>query len=209
MKKAGKGFSLEENISANLGKYRSRNALKRLLVKRFNLRVAEVIEKLGPQVVLDAGCGQGFVLSELSARYPAVQFCGVDKSDQALKYARRLVPAIPLASGDVTNLPFKDGLFDLVICFAVLPYVQDASAALRELGRVSNDHLLLAVPNEPWFRLANVLSLRYLRSLGSVGFVHDWSREAFAELVSQQFTILKVMTPFPWTLVLARSRMRR
>lgn len=56
------------STSTNLKKYQSRNGFKRLIIKRFNLRVAGVIERLEPQCVLDAGCGHGFVMSFLVQR---------------------------------------------------------------------------------------------------------------------------------------------
>jgi len=56
------------STSTNLRKYQSRNGFKRLIIKRFNLRVAGVIERLEPQGVLDAGCGHGFVMSFLVQR---------------------------------------------------------------------------------------------------------------------------------------------
>lgn len=60
------------STSTNLKKYQSRNMLKRLIIERFNLQVAEVIERLEPQGVLDAGCGHGFVMSFLVQRREVV-----------------------------------------------------------------------------------------------------------------------------------------
>ena len=197
------------STSTNLKKYQSRNVLKRLIIKRFNLQVTEVIEGLKPQGVLDAGCGHGFVMSFLAERSPSVEFCGLDFSLGALHYAHGVVPATSLLCGDVTKLPFRDDSFDLVICFGVLPYLREPRLALQEFGRVTGGHVLLAVANEPWFRLANVLSLTHLGDLGNPGFLHHWSRRSFIGLVSQELEVISVMTPFPWTLVLARSRMRR
>jgi ubiquinone/menaquinone biosynthesis C-methylase UbiE len=197
------------STSTNLKKYQSRNMLKRLIIERFNLQVAEVIKRLEPRRVLDAGCGHGFVMSFLSERSPSVEFFGLDFGLDALHYARGMVPAAPMLWGDVTQLPFRDDSFDLVICFGVLPYLREPRLALQEFRRVSGDHVLLAVANEPWFRLANVLSLTHLGNLGSPGFLHHWSRRSFIELVSQELEIVSVMAPFPWTLVLARPRMRQ
>ena len=196
-----------EHISTttNLNKYLSRNPLKQLLVRRFNGQVAGVIDSLRPKNILDAGCGHGFVISTLSGHCPSTDFCGLDMSEGALDYARRLVPAATLVRGDVTRLPFPEKSFDLVICFGVLPYVDQPRLALQEFGRVSRQHVLLAAPNEPWFRLGNVLTLNYASSFGSPGFLHHWSRASFLRLVSQEFEVVKTMAPFPWTLVLAKS----
>jgi ubiquinone/menaquinone biosynthesis C-methylase UbiE len=196
------------STSTNLKKYQSRNVLRRLIIKRFNRQVAGVIERLKPQGVLDAGCGHGFVMSFLSECSPSVEFCGLDFSLGALNYAHRIVPATSLVCGDVTQLPFRDDSFDLVMCFGVLPYLREPRLALQEFGRVTRGHVLLAVANEPWFRLASVLSLTHLADLGNPGFLHHWSRRSFIELVSQELEVVSVMAPFPWTLVLARAALR-
>ena len=191
--------------SSNLKKYQSRNPLKRLMIKRFNDQLAAIVMKLRPENVLEAGCGEGFIISFLSGRYPSVEFCGLDIDPGALDYARHLVPDTRLVCGDITRMPFPDGSFDLVICVAVLTFVKEPRLALRELRRVARGHVLLAVPNEPWFSLGNVLTLNYVSSLGNPGFLHRWSRASFLELVSQELEVVKTMSPFPWTLVLAKS----
>jgi SAM-dependent methyltransferase len=53
-----------------------------------------------------------------------------------IKMARSLAPETEWQQGDLQNLPFPDGSFDLVICQQGLQYLPDPSAGLRQIHRV-------------------------------------------------------------------------
>ena len=57
-------------------------------------------------------------------------------------------PRVDCVAGDVTNLPFADDSFDLVVCTEVLEHIAPAQleVACRELVRVTAGHLLIGVP---------------------------------------------------------------
>lgn len=98
--------------------------------------------------ILDAGCGAGAALSYLSTFGKTI---GVDKSEEALKYARKRGR---VKKGDITNLPFKDNTFDLVFCHEVLyhRWVEDDKKAISEFHRVlkKGGLLLLQEPALSW-----------------------------------------------------------
>lgn len=52
--------------------------------------------------------------------------------------------------GDVKQLPFKENEFDLVIGYDILEHlenIKDVENALKELYRVTNKHVLIAIPD--------------------------------------------------------------
>jgi cyclopropane fatty-acyl-phospholipid synthase-like methyltransferase len=64
-------------------------------------------------------------------------------------------PGVTCVQGDITDLDFEDGYFDLVLCAEVLEHIpppQLASAA-SELARVCRGHLLIGVPYKQDTRL--------------------------------------------------------
>lgn len=99
--------------------------------------------------VLDSGCGVGWGTA-LIAEAGAVSVTGLDVSAVAIESARaRNRPDVEFMVGDLEELPYDDGAFDLVTCFEVIEHVKDAGKALDELARVVADGgaLLISSPN--------------------------------------------------------------
>lgn len=82
---------------------------------------------------LDVGCGMGGALERLAAAGGTVT--GTDVSLDALRWCRgRGFPRVLHADG--TNMPFKDGSFDVVTAFDTIEHIPDDLAAFRECLRV-------------------------------------------------------------------------
>lgn len=89
--------------------------------------------------VLDVGCGPGnFARWFAGEAGPESLVVGLDASATMLARAvREGVPAnVAYVRGDAEALPFRDGVFDAVCCFAALYLVEDPDAAVAELARV-------------------------------------------------------------------------
>lgn len=85
-------------------------------------------------IFLDVGCGAGG--ASALARKRGAEVHGVDVAKELLSFARLQVPDGTFQVGDIENLPYKDGMFDLVFASNSLQYSEDRLAALRELKRV-------------------------------------------------------------------------
>ena len=84
--------------------------------------------------ILEIGCGAGHMLDELAPRGSRV--VAVDLSHKMLRAARgRLPKNADLAQADACQLPFRDAMFDAVLCMGVLEYVP-AEDLLWEIARV-------------------------------------------------------------------------
>ncbi|MFB6150239.1 MAG: class I SAM-dependent methyltransferase [Haloarculaceae archaeon] len=93
--------------------------------------------------VLDVGCGTGEFTRVLAEETPG-EVVGVDADPALLSAASAVAPAV---LGDATDLPFRDGAFDLVVCQALLINLPDPVAALREFARVSTDLVAAVEPD--------------------------------------------------------------
>jgi SAM-dependent methyltransferase len=93
--------------------------------------------------LLDAGCGSGRTLDDLS-RYGTAE--GLELDPGAAEVARGRGHHVH--TGRVEQLPWDDGAFDVVTCLDVLEHTPDDLLTLRELRRVTanNRYLLLTVP---------------------------------------------------------------
>jgi ubiquinone/menaquinone biosynthesis C-methylase UbiE len=83
--------------------------------------------------VLDLGSGTGRNLSLLER---GAQPVALDISLEALQWARRRAPAVPLVVGRVEELPFRTATFDTVLSGLVFCSVDDPRRALAEVKRV-------------------------------------------------------------------------
>lgn len=191
----------------NRQKHLSNNPLQRALVRRFHQRVTELVQFAlsSGHAVLEVGCGEGFVLSYLRRQLPALHCHGVDFNAAALTEAAQRNPGVPMTLADVTALPFADRSFPMVLCLEVLEHLRDPRAGLAELERVSDGYLVLSVPNQPFFALANFVRGKNWRTLGDdPEHVQRWTGPGFVALVRSRLDVIRVVHSFPWVIVLGR-----
>lgn len=107
------------------------------------VRIARLLLGLGPgDVVLDVACGPGNFTREFArAVGDSGLAVGIDASETMLARGVAELEAAGLANlalirGDATQLPFQDGAFDGLCCFAALHLFVDPFAALDEMRRV-------------------------------------------------------------------------
>ncbi len=105
----------------------------------------------GSQAVLDIGYGTGFPLLDLALRLgPTCRVYGVDPWEAArrralLKAARWEVSNAWPLPGDAAALPFRSGVFDLVVSNLGINNFSDPPAVLGEIHRVTGPRARLAL----------------------------------------------------------------
>jgi ubiquinone/menaquinone biosynthesis C-methylase UbiE len=91
--------------------------------------------------VLEVGCGRGagagLILKEFQPRTVHAMDLDLEMIKRAVHYLpSRYKDLIFLHAGDVTQLPYRDGLFDAVFGFGVLHHVPDWRRGMAEIARV-------------------------------------------------------------------------
>jgi SAM-dependent methyltransferase len=103
-------------------------------------RIARLLLGIGPgDGVLDVACGPGNFTREFArVAGPAGLAVGIDASPTMLARAVRDTPRgeVAYVRGDAVELPFRDGSFDAVCCFAALHLFADPWVALDHMTRV-------------------------------------------------------------------------
>lgn len=119
------------------------------------------VMRIEPAIILDAGCGTGYALPRLAARYPQARLLGLDLALGMLQQARTRGPQTgrwrkwltpftprpaPLACvcADIERLPFKRDSLDMVWSNLALQWVGDLEGCFREVHRVIRPGGLLA-----------------------------------------------------------------
>lgn len=122
--------------------------------------ILSLVEKYVPKkrsakrMILDAGCGTGLLAQKLLYFGEVV---GVDISPHALRFAKKR--GITVVKASITDLPFQDNMFDLIVSVDVLYHkaVSRDDDALKEFFRVLKPGglLILRVPANKWLKLAH------------------------------------------------------
>ncbi|MGH9946970.1 MAG: class I SAM-dependent methyltransferase [Pyrinomonadaceae bacterium] len=98
-------------------------------------------------LMLEGGCGMGNYISYYAGR--GYRVVGLDFAQNALKTLRVRQPHLPLAGGDVSQMPFADKTFDLYYSGGVVEHFEGgATESLLEARRVlkPDGTLLISVP---------------------------------------------------------------
>ncbi|MDQ3513088.1 MAG: methyltransferase domain-containing protein [Chloroflexota bacterium] len=196
--------------TSNYRKHTSGNPVQRRLLDRFHAAIESTVAGLHPESFLDAGCGEGFVAEILLTRMPGLAITGFDFNPSSVALAGRKNPAATFVEASIYDIPFDDGSFDVVGCFEVLEHQPDPAAALAELARVARRAVVLSVPHEPFFSLANAARGKNwdIRPRGSDPDHRQlWSRRAFGTFVSGQpnLRVERLDGRFPWTICVAHK----
>ncbi|MCJ7805187.1 methyltransferase domain-containing protein [Patescibacteria group bacterium] len=142
--------------------------------------------------ILDAGCGEGILVEQFKKE--GYSIIGLD-----LNYASDVV-----VQGDITQMPFKDNHFNLVLCLDTIEHLHysNQEKALAEISRVlkRNGILLISIPN-----LAHILCRLYFLLTGKLARTssiqeHPGDRpiaEYIDLLIKKGFAIVKRKGVFP------------
>jgi SAM-dependent methyltransferase len=188
-------------------KYRAKNPLQRLLIRRFATQLSELYERVRPASVLEIGCGEGFLSGWLSERHPEATFCGIDLRASDLEKLKRHFPRIRTEVGSAYDLSPVTGDYDLVICAEVLEHLEEPERALRQITALHPRNTIITVPHEPWFMLSNLLRGKNITRLGNdPEHVNHWTAASFRSLLERHLTLDEVTTSYPWILTLGKPR---
>jgi SAM-dependent methyltransferase len=109
--------------------------------------IAAYAEHIGLPVrrMLDAGCGIGLLRKPLQRAFPRAQYTG-------LEYSEYLCKRYGWVQGSLAT--YADDPFDLVVCYDVLQYLDDytAARAISNLGRLTRGVLYLSALTEKDWR---------------------------------------------------------
>jgi ubiquinone/menaquinone biosynthesis C-methylase UbiE len=181
-------FNSETYQSDNYRKYTTSSRLYQWHIRAFQQSLFDLIQMAEPSTVLDAGCGEGFVVNYLLSRDPQLRVTGIDYNADAIAFARHhFGEEAEFRKASVYSLPFDDRSFDTVICSEVLEHLHDHDAAVRELKRVALRYVLITVPREPYFKWLNDIG-QFLQLCGDPGHVNFWTEESFEEFIVHHFS---------------------
>jgi SAM-dependent methyltransferase len=159
------------------------------------------IAELVPRRVLEVGGGPGELSDRMTRELGAdVSFVDISPRMVELARARGIADA---RVGDVQDLPFGDGRFDLAVAAWMLFHVRDLDTGLEELARVLKPGgRLVAVTNAA----EHLRELHQVISPGRTVFELRFSRENGAEILRRHFASVDQRDVDGWVTVRDREK---
>ena len=122
--------------------YYKRNARN---IARVGRRLAGLLRESGFESgrILDSGCGFGAVMIELAQAFPDAEIVGCDLAEPLLDLSRTLAEKagvadrVTVVDGDVEDLAYPDGSFDVVVNTFMVHIVDEPTRMLDEIERVA------------------------------------------------------------------------
>ncbi len=189
-------------------KYLSKNPAIRFIIKKFTNDLHKVIKKTKARNVLEVGCGEGVTTIKTARRFPHTRFLATDLEKGNTHYASKIntLKNLRFKQADALTLNFKEYTFDLVLCNEVIEHIKDYQTAIKNLIDHSSKYIIISVPNEPWFRIGNMLRFKYLKSFGNTpGHINNWSKSKFKKILSKHAEVLEIKTSIFWNIALLKK----
>jgi len=159
------------------------------------------------EIILDVGCGSGYLAHLLKRERPSLEIHGCDIAEAALVQSREVLDVAYYLDLDRANLPEPNDKFDLVVCTEVLEHIYDVSRCVREIARVlkPGGFFIVTVPNLSFWRFRlEVLRGRIPSLIANELHIHAFNVSRLESLLRDyEFRITSVMgmrNRWPWLL---------
>jgi ubiquinone/menaquinone biosynthesis C-methylase UbiE len=140
-------------------------------------------------LVLDIGCGLGAGSQSISKSKNVKMIIGVDRSKEALKFAKASYRSYNLdfVCADALNLPFVEHAFDTVIGFEIIEHVDNYRLFLNECTRLmkENNLLLLSTPNK-------LVTSKYWKTPLNPAHVKEFTPNELYKILATDFVVCDI-----------------
>ncbi|MBI4981623.1 MAG: class I SAM-dependent methyltransferase [Candidatus Omnitrophica bacterium] len=163
-----------------------KSIMRNFYLKRLALAVG-LIDKESKENILDLGYGSGILLPELSRH--SQKIFGLDSHLNAgpvKKMLKKENKFAYLASGDISNLPYKNDSFDCIVCLSVLEHMENLDSCIDEIVRVArpSGQIIVGVPVDNFLMSLGFKSMGY-----NVCDIHKWGHRQIIKAVQNKIKI--------------------
>jgi ubiquinone/menaquinone biosynthesis C-methylase UbiE len=184
--------------------------------------VMNSLKQLKPTgVMVDIGCGPGYLAYALKRQYPGLRLIGLDNNVEMLKYAKQgktnKEHGLELILGDAEQLPIAENSLDFAVTSLSMHHWANPQTVFREIKKAlkpGGQFLIFDLRrNSPRLFYWTLLVGQYFsppsirRTNGGVGSF--WSSytpsEIYKIVAADNFTQFKIETHFGWMVVVGRK----
>lgn len=189
--------------STNLSKYKTKNILKRKMIEKFKRKILSILDNYDLKyTILDVGCGEGFISNYIYKTGKHRLITGIDIDKGAIDFAKGNNKCINYMVGDV-NKTSSNKKYDIVMALEILEHLENPDKTLKNIMSLSKRQVIISVPNEPFFSLGNLLSLKNVKRFGTPSeHINIWTKKKFIQfLESNNIRDYKLYRSFPWLII--------
>ncbi len=152
--------------------------------------IAQRIQGVPYEALLDVGCGTGFLIDMLAGQRKA-RYCGLDLSEGMIRMAKgKGIPGAEFVSGSADKLPYPDKSFDIVTCSQSFHHYPYPEKAMREAMRVLKPGGLYILSDTGIGGLGAWIDNHILFKLARSGDCHTTNRKGIEKMMaSVGFTV--------------------
>jgi Methylase involved in ubiquinone/menaquinone biosynthesis len=148
-------------------------------------------------LIIDVGCGAGYVAKELHARTGCVVI-GFDISLHAIKSAKVLCSdkEAKFHVAPAAKLPLKQKSVDIVFYIGCLEHIEEFDKAIREAYRVLKPNGQICIVSSNYYSFVHFFAYKLRQKLGlwRYGYEYDWKPEELIE----QLTVWSLFSSRRW-----------
>jgi len=152
----------------------------------FIQKILKQLEKNNPKIILDVGCGTGYITDIINRSMDANIIC-CDMNSNRISFAKTQFHLETIIA-DITHLPFKNSSFDMVLAIEIIEHLPNIESALNEIKRVTKKNIIITVPNDPYFMIANFLRGKNLKSFGNPpDHINHFNKKTLKSILSKYY----------------------
>lgn len=188
--------------------YENTNFIVKKLISRFFGTIGLIIKQWGPNdTILELGCGSGKSSAELFNYIDNRYFEASEFDERFVQKLNTLKLPYKIQQESVYELNRADKSVDHIIMLEVLEHLEYPVEALNEIFRVARKSVVLSVPHEPIWCIANFIRGKYISRLGNTpGHINHWSYFSLKKLLNIYGEVRFIKMKFPWLIIEVKIR---
>lgn len=176
-------------------------------------RLLNIIQKENPVNLLDVGCGNGWLIGNLSTELPFCKFSGIDLNEKELIQASRLFgkPTTCFYYLDLLKRPFfEKERFNIIIFNASIQYFNNLPAIINKAKLLLKPKGIIIINDSPFYKNkieaaeAAKRSKAYYKTLGATKIAHNYFHHIKPQLAALGFNTYKnwatMISSYPFSL---------
>ena len=205
--------TLKEGFNGNhFDKYLSKNFFVKIIMAKFEKNLTYLVNKFDNKNFFDLGCGDGHWMNYYTQKGFFVR--GGDHSKEQLEIIKKKYNyngyKIDFYNANFVNeinKILKNEKINNILLSEVLEHLENPKKILETLYQVNFERIIITVPNEPLWRILNMMRGKYLKNFGNTpGHINHFSIKSLKKiLLSVGFNVEEIKTSQPFLLFSCRK----